>query len=277
MPVLCITSPKGGAGKTTLAANVAYELARNGARVVALDTDPQNALLLHFGLPVHDSSGLVPELRARRPWQSVLRHTRHGVHVLPYGRVDLEDAIAFSAMLGNDPAMLGRTVHEILSDPDTVLVVDTPPGPSRALSALLPLTDFLVTVLLADAASVAVIPSIEQGRAYGQIGEGGRSAWHGYVLNQVNPLSRLARASGESIKRHLQERLLGTISRDELVAEAVACQQPLATFSSASRAGKDIALVAAKLAERLAGVDRRAAPPTGIRQSFFAQFGFGSR
>jgi cellulose biosynthesis protein BcsQ len=74
MPLLCLASPKGGVGKTTLAANLACGLAGLGARVVALDLDPQNALRLHFGVPLHDGrrpagSGCCPTARPtwRRP------------------------------------------------------------------------------------------------------------------------------------------------------------------------------------------------------------------
>lgn len=37
MPLICVCSPKGGVGKTTLAANLAYSLARTGSKVLALD------------------------------------------------------------------------------------------------------------------------------------------------------------------------------------------------------------------------------------------------
>jgi MinD-like ATPase involved in chromosome partitioning or flagellar assembly len=33
MPLICVCSPKGGVGKTTLAANLAYSLARTGSKV----------------------------------------------------------------------------------------------------------------------------------------------------------------------------------------------------------------------------------------------------
>ena len=48
MPLICVCSPKGGVGKTTLAANLAWALARAGSKVLALDFDVQNALRLHF-------------------------------------------------------------------------------------------------------------------------------------------------------------------------------------------------------------------------------------
>lgn len=44
MRVLALTTQKGGAGKTTLAASLAVAAAEDGERVIALDTDPQGTL-----------------------------------------------------------------------------------------------------------------------------------------------------------------------------------------------------------------------------------------
>ena len=49
MSLICFASPKGGVGKTTLAANVADAMRRQGRRVLVMDFDPQNTLRLHFG------------------------------------------------------------------------------------------------------------------------------------------------------------------------------------------------------------------------------------
>ena len=48
--VITIAQRKGGAGKTTLAAQLAIAWARSGARVAALDTDPQGSLAAWFEL-----------------------------------------------------------------------------------------------------------------------------------------------------------------------------------------------------------------------------------
>ncbi|UWN51868.1 Septum site-determining protein MinD [Alcanivorax sp. ALC70] len=49
MALISVDSPKGGVGKTTCAANLAYGIRRLGYRVAVIDFDPQNALRLHFG------------------------------------------------------------------------------------------------------------------------------------------------------------------------------------------------------------------------------------
>ena len=42
--VITVAQQKGGAGKTTIAANLAVSLSRRGSRVALLDTDPQGSL-----------------------------------------------------------------------------------------------------------------------------------------------------------------------------------------------------------------------------------------
>jgi len=49
---LVIAQQKGGVGKTTTAANLAVLLARQGQRVLVVDTDPQFALTRQLGLEV---------------------------------------------------------------------------------------------------------------------------------------------------------------------------------------------------------------------------------
>jgi CO dehydrogenase nickel-insertion accessory protein CooC1 len=72
MKVITVVSAKGGVGKTTLAANLASVLAARGRRVIALDLDPQNALRLHFGIPLDSIDGLARATLAGDPWQTVM-------------------------------------------------------------------------------------------------------------------------------------------------------------------------------------------------------------
>jgi len=276
MPLLCLSSPKGGVGKTTLAGSLAWALARLDMRVVALDLDPQNALRLHFGVSLRDDAGLMPVLRrdgaSQGAWQTALRRTGSGVWLLPYGGADLAAAMADAAMMAAANNPLTAVLDDILSDPATILIVDTPPGPSTALRAVLPRADLVVTVLLADATSIALLPVVEQGRAFGDwpgIGEPDR---HGFVLNQVSPLSRLGQAARTAAARHLGERLLGTVTRDECVAEAIASRSPVMAFAPNSRAAEDLAHLADVLADRLAEVARHAMPSIAARAARLSRY-----
>jgi cellulose synthase operon protein YhjQ len=240
MTLVCFASPKGGVGKTTLAANVANELARRGQRVIALDIDPQNSLRLHFGVSLADTEGFTRRLAEQPDWRIYLRETSSGISLLPYGRSDMGEAIALSVAIAQEPSLLQWPVNEILASPDICLVVDTPPGPSSLLTALLPRTDLVVNVLLVDATSISLIPSVENGFSC-PAGEPGPNVR--FILNQFDPRTRLGGVISNAVTQQLGDRLLGMVYRDEHVAEAVAAQKLLADYAPASKANHDIAAI----------------------------------
>lgn len=250
MPLICFASPKGGVGKTTLAANIAGFIARSGVRVIALDLDPQNALRLHFGTPLTDTAGFTSKLTQRPDWRSALRPTSSGVQLLPYGATDMPGALQLASELSRFPALLDAPVRDLLSDPSVWLVADTPPGPSAMLATLLPLADVLVTVLLVDATSVSLIPTLESGSAYAASGTGPMTD-QVVVLNQLDARTRLGRPIAEAASQHLGRRLLGTVYRDEHVAEAIAAQKLLIEYAPGAKATRDLAAVCRAIMDRL--------------------------
>ena len=262
MPLVCFASPKGGVGKTTLAANVAGTLARTGLRVVALDLDPQNTLRLHFGVTLQDGAGLTNRLAGSPDWHRYARQTDSGVSVLPYGRSQMDEDLILSFAVAENPALLVSQIDDILSDADTCLVVDTPPGPSALLAAILPRTDLLITVLLVDATSISLIPAIERNSSYGTGGPGQPQPDMAFILNQFDPRTRLGGVIADAATRHLGDRLIGTVYRDEHVGEAVAAQRLLTDYAPASKANRDITAISQAISRRL----RMQAPDINARR-----------
>ncbi|WP_084698421.1 cellulose synthase operon protein YhjQ/BcsQ [Muricoccus aerilatus] len=253
MPLICFASPKGGVGKTTLTANLADALHRLGHRVLAVDLDSQNALRLHFGVSLSDRSGFVAGLaQGGSAWRSQLRQTPSGVLLLPHGAMDLRGALDLAVALDREPDLLGNPMREMLADPDLVVVADLPPGPSQALALLAPMATMVVGVLQAEAISAALVPEIESGRF---LGTGTMAALLAgrlrVVLNGVDLASRLSRASAEAVARHLGYRMLGAMSREETVAESLACQRLLLDHAPESRAASDLKEIARLVAAAL--------------------------
>ena len=245
MPLICFASPKGGVGKTTLSANVADLLRQQGRTALALDLDPQNALRLHFGVPVNDLAGFNAQLPRRADWRQSLRQAASGTLLLPHGAIELRDALEYNVALERDPGLLAAPVREMLADPRVVVVADMPPGPSQALAILMPMASLVITVLQSEAISAAMLGEIEAGRF---LGNGTMAALFAgrlqFVLNGVDLRSRLSRLAAEAVARHLGPRLLGAVSRDDALGEALAAQRLVHEVAPHSAAAGDIRQVA---------------------------------
>ncbi len=252
MPLIAFSSPKGGVGKTTLVAQVAGVLARKGHVVLTLDLDPQNALRLHLGRPMRDESGFMASLGRSPAWRSALRETPSGAGLLAFGMVDQQRALELGATLLDQPDALAGPVRDMLADPDLVLLVDTPPGASAALSAIVPLIDLLVVVLLADAGSGTLFPEIAAGRHLGRGAPAARVAENAaVVLNQVDFESPLSAAVMELAIESLGDRLIGAVCRDERVAEALAEKRLLVDLGqNAGGAAEDLHLLTEAIIRR---------------------------
>ncbi len=271
MPLILVTSPKGGVGKTTLTAHIAAIFAHRGQHVLALDLDPQNALRLHLGLSIRDEAGYANVLDQQPRWQDSVVETPTGVRMLPFGHTDPRRVLEISTLLLDRPELLTAPMREMLADPSLYVVVDTPPGPSPALMALAPLADLMLVVLLADVSSAALIPSILQGQAYGRGTIAVRSVDRSVVLmNQVDLESPVSAAVLDSAMRAFGPRLLGAVCWDNALAEALVNRRLL--LSGTGGAAEDLQLLVDSLVARV-----RAAAPAPDAGAFPALTEWGLR
>ncbi len=74
--ILAVASQKGGVGKTTVALNLAYSLARRGWKTLLVDTDPQGAVGLSLQGAGHARQGLVDCLEHGLPAAEAALPTR---------------------------------------------------------------------------------------------------------------------------------------------------------------------------------------------------------
>lgn len=236
MPLICVCSPKGGVGKTTLAANLAYSLARTGSKVLALDFDVQNALRLHFGVPLND-------------WSQCVLSAGSNIFVLPYGEVSEAQRQAFDEQLTHNDHFLQRGLSALLNYPGLITIADMPPGPSPALKALTGLADLHLIPLLADTASMSTLAHVEKQRLTGAALN--HKHGHYFVINQSDSRRQVSRDVTSLMEEKLGERLLGIVHRDESVVEANASQKSILDFNASSAAAFDIEIIAKKISSLL--------------------------
>jgi cellulose synthase operon protein YhjQ len=268
MSLIAFASPKGGVGKTTVAAHVAALLARRGHKVIAIDLDPQNALRLHLGVSLREERCFLSRLGTNPAWREALIETEYGVRLLAHGPVDPLRALELALLLTNEPQHLAEPVREMLAIPGVIVVLDTPPGPNAALAALMPQLDLMVMVLLADAGSAALIPQIASNRVLGRGTLGARAADRAVlVLNQVDDAEPLSDAVFDMARNALGQRMIGAICRDQTLAEALADKRLL--LDGEPGAGEDLELLTDAIVKRLK-IARPGGPSGGGSRGFSA-------
>lgn len=250
MPLIAFASPKGGVGKTTIAAHVAAILARRGYKVIAIDLDPQNALRLHLGVPMREEGRFLGNITSRPLWRDCVMETESGVRLLPFGPQDPLRTLELAVALMQEPELLADPVRDMLATPDHIVIVDSPPGPNAALTAITSMLDLLILVLLADGGSAAIIPTIASNRFLGRGTLASRSADRAMVvLNQVDEAEPLSEAVVEMAQAALGKRLMGAICRDQGLAEALADKRMLTEGEDG--AGEDFQVLADAIVKRL--------------------------
>jgi chromosome partitioning protein len=147
---LAVTNQKGGVGKTTTVANLAAALADRGARVLAVDVDPQCSLTMSFGLRPSELERTSCELLADPESDA-----RGAIVAVDEGGGGL-DLVPASRRLGElEPRLAQATAKElylrealapVLEEYDVVLV-DTPPNLGVLTINALALADGVVVPL----------------------------------------------------------------------------------------------------------------------------------
>jgi cellulose synthase operon protein YhjQ len=250
MIVVAVISPKGGVGKTTIAANLSAAVATLGGKVRVIDLDPQNALRLHFGMQHDDPSGISRQTLLGHSWHEVMYRSQYGVDFLPYGVVNEVDRIAFEHQIEAQPYWLISHLETLNIGKDEVVFVDTPPGPTAYMQQVLHCANLAVVVLKPDAASYSTVPSMESLINFYCADR--KDFWGSYYLiNQMDASKQLNRDVYDMLVSSLGERLIPVaVHRDEAVSEALAYQAPVSYYSQHCSAAHDLQQVADWLQQR---------------------------
>lgn len=264
LKVVAVISAKGGVGKSTVAANLCVAMQRQGKAVLAVELDPQNALCHHLGIEVAPgrdalSGGIAlgqdGEAALLDGWQT----TPLGVCILPYGSVDEAQRRAFERQLEDEPDWLARRLSEMQLAEGSVVVLDTPPGPSVYLQQALAVANLALVVSLPDAASYTTLPKID---SLISTYAGNRPEFLGaaYVINQVERSRRLSQDITQIMQSILGDRVIGLIHRDPSIAEALAYTRSVLDCDPGSQGCHDLQACSQAVLAKLAATERHEQP-----------------
>ena len=245
MTIVAIRSNKGGSGRTSLTALLAYALARAGREVAVLDLDRQDALRLHCG----EVSDAPPPLAGR---DLQLTSANGG-----FARV-AQDAAACALLMGGG-ASAAQTAPRLLArwlGTPAILLVDMPAVEDAVAASVGDLAGLHLRLCLPDAGSLAQLSDPSRDTAFP------RSV---FVLNQADQRRPLTESARAFLRHVVGARFAGQVRRDEAVPEAVAALRPLPDYAPQSAAWRDVEALAAELQVRFAAAARfetRSTPQT---------------
>jgi cellulose biosynthesis protein BcsQ len=219
---VAFASPLGGAGRTTLAANVTYALARSGRRAVGVDLDPGDDLRGHFAR----GGGRPP------PPRFALGAAVVAPACAPFG-----DASAY--------------LDALAANPDALVLV-APAGLTRAVESALASVDEAVMVLRADAASYAAVPAADAFLARLRLG-GRRHLESRYVVNAFDARRAEHREWWAALRERLGPRLWpAPVQWDAAVRAARVAERGVHEVAPSSQVVADLDALASDLARAAA-------------------------
>lgn len=223
--VISVVSGKGGAGKTTITANLGVALSKQGEDVLIIDGNFTGAnMAQHFGIGFQDVSlNDVLEGNAYIT-QAVSKHPA-GVSVLP------ASVLEFSGQAEN----LKHSIVDFLGDKDFVLI-DAAAGTDEEVQAAIETSDEVLLV------SHPELPALTNTLGAKKLAEEMDREVLGLVMNMVR--DEKSEVEDEDVRELVEEEIIGRVPDHKHVREGIALRKPVVDYkpdSKASYAIKDVA------------------------------------
>lgn len=228
---IAVVSTTGGAGRSTLTAELASLLAWRKHDVLAVECDPRNVLGFHFGLRDIPSDGLGGSLHdgAAKAWAGTGLRSDDGVLFVPWG--DRAESGAIERLPAN---WLARRLGQVDLPDGGAVLLDTAPWPSGYASQAIDAADLVLVLVPAQPETCLTLERLVDDLA-------ARGKTVRYVATRLHP----ARPLHVDIVAMLQA-MLGTamlpyhVHEDSSVPEALARSESFSRSTPHSQTAHDL-------------------------------------
>ncbi|MBD2857681.1 cellulose synthase operon protein YhjQ [Spongiibacter sp. KMU-158] len=241
MKTLLFSGCRGGVGNSSVTANLAATLQKNGHQTLTLDLNDSNTTSLYFGIDPRSSRGWGQALLDGHDFSNAAFQSNDGRWMLPYGSLKLEERYRLNAILSSKPELLSKTLAKLKGV--DFLIIDCPTISTQKwawaeyqyLKELFTLNARLITTLTPSAPDYSLLKNHPDWRDYSAL----------LLLNMQRPESQLHHDLRLVIQTEFHEQILPiALSQDITVAEACAHLQTVVSYAPASQASKEFLALA---------------------------------
>src|SRR5881394_394676 len=250
--VLAISSGKGGVGKSTVSANLAAALAKQGHRVGLMDADIYGPNIPRmFGLAESDK----PEVRGGK----IQPLEAHGVKLMSLGFIVERDAPA----IWRGPIIM-KIIQQFVKDVDwgqlDYFLVDLPPGTGDAQLSLAQTVHIRAAIIVTTPQEVAVGDSLRGAKMFERVGVpvlGVVENMSYFVCPHCGERTEIFLAGGGSrLADELGVPLLGQVPLQARLPDLADAGRPVVAADAGSPAAQALDAVARRVSDALAALPR---------------------
>ncbi len=226
--IIALASGKGGVGKTTVALNLGFAMAKLNKNVLVVDTDislPNLDLYTGLEKPIIT---LLEVLNGSADVHSAIYTIQMGLNILPCGS-------SLQALRDVEIDKLGDVISELKTSDYDYIILDVPAGLSKF--SILPLTysDEVLLIINPDPGSISDAQKVKAVAGFAGINI------TGIILN------RYKKSIYEDIGVKLGIPVIGTIPEDNAIIKARDTKKPLISLKPGSPSSKAILQIAKKI------------------------------
>ncbi|AJC22473.1 cellulose synthase operon protein YhjQ/BcsQ [Pandoraea pulmonicola] len=147
LTLIAVVSSAGGAGRSTVTAHLAAQVAHGGHAAVVLELDAQNSIASLLGVRDTVARGVLSPGVPPDAWHTVLRETSVDVPLLPAGRSNAASLAAMATWLQHDAGGLRRQLDAAGLPDGARVFIDTQRLPDAIAQAALRAADLVLGVV----------------------------------------------------------------------------------------------------------------------------------